>query len=79
MALGGPATSYRCAVDAARVSGATDQEVVGTMIAVAPSVGLSRLISATVAVGLAVGYDIDAALESRDPPANRREQPRSRR
>jgi hypothetical protein len=63
-----PVASYRGAVEAALDGGATEDDVVGTLVAVAPAVGLSRLVSATVGLALALGYDLDAALESPDPP-----------
>ena len=72
VAMGGSATSYLCTVDAARDGGATDEEIIGTMIAVAPTIGLSRLVSATVGLALALGYDIDAALECLDPASEPR-------
>ena len=47
----------------ALASGATVDEIVGVLIAVAPTVGLARVVSAAPAVAAAIGYDIDAALE----------------
>ena len=52
---------YRCSA-----SGATVDEIVGVLIAVAQTVGLARVASAAPAVALALGYDIDAALEAHD-------------
>ena len=75
VAVGASATSYRCTVAAALDRGASVDEVIGTMIAVAPTVGLSRLVSAIVGLALAMGYDIDAALECLDLPANQSQQP----
>ena len=40
--------------------------IVGVLIAVAQTVGLARVASAAPAVALALGYDIDAALEAHD-------------
>jgi len=68
VAMGASATSYRDTVEAALDAGAGDEEVIGTLIAVAGTVGLSRLVSATVALGMALGYDVEAALEEVDPP-----------
>jgi hypothetical protein len=42
--------------------------VVDTLTAVAPSVGLARVVSAAPGLALALGYDIDRALESLDDP-----------
>jgi hypothetical protein len=47
----------------ALASGATVDEIVGVLIAVAPTVGLARVVSAAPEVAFAIGYDIDAALE----------------
>jgi alkylhydroperoxidase/carboxymuconolactone decarboxylase family protein YurZ len=69
VAMRAPASAYRHTVDAALDGGARAEEVIGTLIAVAGTVGLSRLVPATVALGLALGYDIDAALEELDPSA----------
>jgi alkylhydroperoxidase/carboxymuconolactone decarboxylase family protein YurZ len=66
VALDASEVSYSCAAEAALDMGATAEEVVGTLIAVAPITGLARLVSATPAVGLAIGYDIDQAFESLD-------------
>ncbi len=68
VALGSSAACYRPIVAGAMNSGATDEQVIATMNAVAPIVGLARLVSATPHVALRVGYDIDAALEQLDPP-----------
>lgn len=62
-----PAISYQRVVRGALDCGVTEEDLVGTVIAVAPTVGLSRLVSASVELALALGYDIDAALECRDP------------
>jgi alkylhydroperoxidase/carboxymuconolactone decarboxylase family protein YurZ len=44
ISVGASLPSYRWSIGAARVAGATPEEVVGTLIAVAPTVGLSRLV-----------------------------------
>jgi hypothetical protein len=43
-----------------------DDEVVGTLIAVAPTAGVVRLVSATAGVALAAGYDLEPAFEGLD-------------
>ena len=50
-------------IDAARAAGADVDEIVGTLIAVAPTVGLARVVSAAPELALSLGYDVDAALE----------------
>jgi alkylhydroperoxidase/carboxymuconolactone decarboxylase family protein YurZ len=60
--------SYMDAIDAARAAGASSEEIVGCLIAVLPTVGVERVVSAAPKVGLALGYDVDAALEARRDP-----------
>ncbi len=55
--------SYLAAVDVARDSGATDDEIVGTLVALVPVVGIPRVVSAAPRLGLALGFDVTAALE----------------
>jgi 4-carboxymuconolactone decarboxylase len=57
------APSYLDALEAAREFDATDDELVGCLIAVLPEVGAARVISAAPKLGLAVGYDVAGALE----------------
>jgi 4-carboxymuconolactone decarboxylase len=56
--------SYMSAVEDARAAGATYDEIVGTLIAVMPVVGVARVVSAAPNLGLALGYDVGAALEA---------------
>jgi alkylhydroperoxidase/carboxymuconolactone decarboxylase family protein YurZ len=51
-------------VEAALAAGATADEIVGALIAVAPITGLARVVSATPEVALSIGYDIDQAFEA---------------
>jgi 4-carboxymuconolactone decarboxylase len=66
VAMGAAPGSYHWAADAALDAGATAEDVVGALIAVAPISGLARVISATPEVALAVGYDLDQAFETFD-------------
>jgi hypothetical protein len=68
VALRATPTSYRRAVDLALAAGATVDDVVDTLKVVAPSVGLARVVSAAPGLALAIGYDIDVALEALDTP-----------
>jgi 4-carboxymuconolactone decarboxylase len=69
VATGAGPTSYKRHVAAALAAGATDEDVVDTLVAVSPTVGLAHLASATVGLALGLGYDIDAAFEGLgDPP-----------
>ncbi len=63
LAIDAAPSSYHATVEAALAAGATIDEIVGTVIAVAPTVGLARIVSAAPELALALGYDVDAALE----------------
>lgn len=66
LASGAGPPAYKWAVENALSAGATAEEVIGVVIAVAPSIGVARVVSAAPAVALALGYDVDAALEQLD-------------
>ena len=55
--------SYMNAVEAGVDAGASYEEIVGVLIAVMPIVGVARVVSAAPNLGLALGYDVSAALE----------------
>jgi 4-carboxymuconolactone decarboxylase len=63
IAMDAAAPSYLCAVEAARSAGAGDDEIVGCLLAVLPVLGEPRVVSAAPKLGLALGYDVGAALE----------------
>ena len=63
IALDASQSSFQWNAATALASGATVDEIVGVLIAVAPTVGLARVVSAAPEIGAAIGYDIDAALE----------------
>ena len=48
------------AVQAGLDAGATYDEIVGTLIAVMPIVGIARVVAAAPNLALAVGYDVEA-------------------
>jgi 4-carboxymuconolactone decarboxylase len=60
--------SFMSAVDAGFEAGATFDEIVGTLIAVLPIVGVARVVSAAPNLGLALGYDVGEALERSEAP-----------
>ncbi len=64
LAIDAAASSYQANAEMALASGADIDEIVGTLIAVAPTVGLTRVVSAAPELALALGYDVDAALET---------------
>lgn len=63
IALGAAAASYAWSVEVALAAGATIDEIVGTLIAVAPVVGIARVVAAAPELAGAIGYDLDSALE----------------
>ena len=60
LALGAATSSLRATVDRAVEAGATEAELVGVLIAVAPAVGLARVVSTAPRLALAIGYDLEA-------------------
>jgi 4-carboxymuconolactone decarboxylase len=64
--LDAPQSSYSAAVEAAMRAGATLDDLLAALVAVAAAVGSPRVVSAAPRIALAAGYDVDAALESSD-------------
>jgi 4-carboxymuconolactone decarboxylase len=62
-AVGAGPTAYMCPIEAALEAGATEQEIVGVLAALLPTLGPDRVSAAAPGLGLALGYDIDEALE----------------
>jgi 4-carboxymuconolactone decarboxylase len=60
LALGAATTSLRATVERAIAAGATEEEIVGVLIAVAPAVGLARVVSSAPRLAVAIGYDLEA-------------------
>ncbi len=67
--LDAPQSSYHVAVEAAMRAGATLDDLLAALVAVAGSVGSPRVVSAAPRIALAAGYDVEAALESTDAAA----------
>ena len=59
VALGAATSSLRTTVRHALDAGATEAEIVGVLIAVAPAVGLARVVSSAPRLAVAIGYDIE--------------------
>ncbi len=55
--------SYQWAIDDAVAAGATDAEIVGVLLTVAPIVGLACVTAAAPGLAMALGYDVEQALE----------------
>ncbi|MFZ0013976.1 MAG: carboxymuconolactone decarboxylase family protein [Acidimicrobiia bacterium] len=58
-----PTKTFRSLVDAGLEAGATTEEVVGALLAVAPTAGGPRVVAAAPRIALALGYDVEAAFE----------------
>jgi hypothetical protein len=71
IALDATPPSYMEAIEEARAHGASCDEIAGCLVAVLPTVGVARAVSAAPKVALALGYDVDAALELIDTAAKR--------
>ena len=67
IALDAATASFQHAVDLALASGATRDEIVATLEAVTPVTGTSRVVAAAPKIALALGYDVEEALEELDP------------
>ena len=66
VALGAPDAAYERAGRLARAAGASIDDVIDTLLALGPTVGLARVVAATPGLSLAADYDIDAAFEGLD-------------
>jgi alkylhydroperoxidase/carboxymuconolactone decarboxylase family protein YurZ len=61
--MGATTMTYRGLVDGALDAGATVEECIGAFIAVANVVGAARMVTGAPRIAVALGYDIDLALE----------------
>jgi 4-carboxymuconolactone decarboxylase len=66
VALDGPPSAFEWATTVALANGATAEELVEVLIAAAPLVGSAHVVSAAPRLAVALGYDLDAALERLD-------------
>jgi hypothetical protein len=66
IASGGGDSAFRRCVQSAVATGATPDDLINMLRGVARSVGIARVVAATPALALALGYNIDAQIE--DPP-----------
>ena len=60
-------SSFQHAVALALAAGATNDEIVATLEAVTPVTGSARVVSCVPKLALALGYDVEEALEGLDP------------
>ena len=60
-------SSFQRAVSHALAAGVSADEIVATLEAVTPVTGAARVVQSASKIALALGYDVDAALERLDP------------
>lgn len=70
-AIGSPAVSLEWSTGRALALGATEDEIAGVLLAIAPVAGLGRVVTAVAGVADGLGYDIEAALEKLDDRRHR--------
>jgi alkylhydroperoxidase/carboxymuconolactone decarboxylase family protein YurZ len=58
VAVGAATASLRRTVQLALAAGATESEIVGVLVAVAPTVGLARVVATAPKLADAIGYDV---------------------
>jgi 4-carboxymuconolactone decarboxylase len=63
VAVGGATPSYGAEADAAVGAGASPAEIVNVLVGVVPVVGLPSVVAAAPSLAMALGYDIEEALE----------------
>ena len=63
VAIGSPPVCLEWSTTRALAAGATEDEVTGVLLAIAPVAGLGRVVAAAHGVATALGYDVEAALE----------------
>ncbi len=63
VAVGGTVPSYGAETNAAVSAGATNREIVDVLVGVVSVVGLPSVVTAAPSLGMALGYDVAAALE----------------
>jgi alkylhydroperoxidase/carboxymuconolactone decarboxylase family protein YurZ len=62
VAIGSPPVCLEWGTTRALAQGATDGEITGVLLAIAPVAGLGRVTGAVPGVAAALGYDVEAAL-----------------
>ena len=65
-AIGSPAVCLEWSTSRALAAGATEDEITDVLLAIAPVVGLGRVVDAAPGVADGFGYDIEAALQNPD-------------
>ena len=65
IAIDAETPAYMWTLESARRAGASDDELVGCLLAALPMLGVARIVSAAPKLGLAMGFDVASALEAR--------------
>jgi alkylhydroperoxidase/carboxymuconolactone decarboxylase family protein YurZ len=65
-AIGSSEVCLEWSTSRALAAGATEDEITGVLLAIAPVIGLGRVVGAASSVADALGYDLDAALGDPD-------------
>jgi 4-carboxymuconolactone decarboxylase len=65
-AIGSPEVCLEWSTSRALAAGATEEEITGVLLAIAPVIGLGRVVGAAPGVADALGYDVEAALVDPD-------------
>jgi alkylhydroperoxidase/carboxymuconolactone decarboxylase family protein YurZ len=63
VAIGSPGVCLEWSADRALAAGATEDEIADVLLAIAPVIGLGRVVASAPEVATALGYDITLALE----------------
>ena len=66
VAIGSPAVCLEWNAGRALAAGASEDEIAGVLLAIAPVAGLGRVAAAADGIAAALGYDLEAALEEPD-------------
>jgi 4-carboxymuconolactone decarboxylase len=61
LSVGAATSSLRWMVELAYAAGATDEEILAVLLAIAPAVGHARVVGVAPQLALALGYDVEAA------------------
>jgi alkylhydroperoxidase/carboxymuconolactone decarboxylase family protein YurZ len=67
-ATGAPTACLEWSAGRALAAGATEDEITGVLLAIAPVAGLGRVVSAVPGLATGLGYDIETALMETDDP-----------
>jgi alkylhydroperoxidase/carboxymuconolactone decarboxylase family protein YurZ len=69
LSVGAATISCRAVAEEAHATGATDEEIVGVLLAIGPAIGAARLVEAAPRLALALDFDVDDDVDKRFEPA----------